>query len=127
MKSNECFKKRSRPSVVRIQITKFNTEDCYYGLTLLYYPHRTYADNLNPTGNAKEAFLQNQNHFDQLALTSCHSIYTEDRSFISCTYISYCKTVNFTLNSEFDLNLRILIILSNTPGANLDGAFIFCV
>lgn len=38
----------------------------------MYFPHRNYAD-ISPECDEKQAFLRKQNHFDQLALTSCHS------------------------------------------------------
>lgn len=39
----------------------------------MYFPHRNYADIISPECNEKQAFLRKQNHFDQLAPTSCHS------------------------------------------------------
>lgn len=39
----------------------------------MYFPHRNYADIITPECDEKQAFLRKQNHFDQLAPTSCHS------------------------------------------------------
>lgn len=73
LKSKQFLKKRNRQAVVRIQLAKFNTKDYFYGLILLYFPHRNYADIISPECDEKQAFLRKQNHFDQLSLTSCHS------------------------------------------------------
>lgn len=55
LKSKHYLKKRNRQAVVRIQLAKFNTKDYFYGLILLYFPHRNYADIISPEYDEKQA------------------------------------------------------------------------
>ncbi|CAG2244844.1 unnamed protein product [Mytilus edulis] len=84
---------RLREAVVRVHLAQFNTDDYFYGLIQLYYPHRSFSDIIGSEKDVKLAFLKKNSLFDHQGLRNCHrteSIENAIKAIQLCQLPDFC-------------------------------------